>query len=98
MTDHIDKVRKRAQDEAAEEYPWTGRVIPNITQQDRRIGYISGQVALASRLTREKIAEAIYAHSEVDDTSMYCLCGFHADGDLAGHQADAVLALLKGEE
>jgi hypothetical protein len=44
----------------------------------------------------EKIARAIYEHSETDERGAVCLgCGFRPKGDLAAHQATHVLAVFR---
>ena len=86
MSDHIAAVRAQAEKEALKLFPddsWR--------RNEERSAYVEGQVALASRLTREKIAEAVhrsvYKTLDIEDlTDENYLELFD--------QADAIMALL----
>lgn len=87
MTDHIAAVRARAEKQSLKLFPddsWR--------RNEERTAYVEGQVTLALRLTREKIAEAIhrtvYKTLDIDDL---------ADENYLElfDQADAILALLE---
>lgn len=106
MTDHIDRVREQAESEAERLWPtYPNGEAARITDPAcwvKRKAYVRGQVALASRLTRENIAEALTPRARAwiwDD---------HSQDELTNKQwrqkdrwrknyetqADAVLALL----
>ena len=86
MADHIAAVRAHAEREALKLFPddsWR--------RNEERSAYVEGRVALASRLTREKIAEVIHRSAykilDIEDlTDENYLELFD--------QADAILALL----
>lgn len=63
-------------------------------RKERRIGYVEGFIAGRTSVTRESIAEIIYANTEQVD---YCGYGLLVVDDPL-ELADAILALLKGRE
>ena len=58
MSDHIAAVRAQAEREAERLWP-SYQTVGFSGAADRQAAYVEGQVAIASRLTREKIADAI---------------------------------------
>ena len=100
MPDHIAAVRAQAEKEAEDLYPKPHREPKNVNQRASntiyaafRDGYVRGQVDLASRLTREKIAIALAKRKARDWDSMpgaLHVAAIHAEYP----NADTILALL----
>lgn len=63
-----------------------------------KMGFVDGAEWVASRVTREQIADVIQAHTKQLDTGECCGLVIRDFATQVLHWADAVLALLKGEE
>ena len=88
MSDHIARVREQAERAAVGVFgkQREADLLPaDYYQAGQMSGYIMGQIALASRLTREKIEQVIEREVDLALSSRLVL-------------ADAILALLTGEE
>ena len=85
MIDHIARVREQAEKASREAYDFNGVRGHDSRNGTRRKAFIAGAVWLASRLTRENIAEALAEPGAMGVQSH----------DL--RQADRVLELIGGE-
>lgn len=63
-----------------------------------KMGFVDGAEWVASRVTQEQIADVIQAHTKQLDTEECCGLVIRDFATQVLHWADAVLALLKGEE
>jgi hypothetical protein len=99
MSDHIAAVRAQAKKVAEQHYPVYSQSGIDSALRASDIGcFIEGAEWVASRLTREKIAEELSKHHFVHGIgrSNSCHCGARV-GEFAeyrNHEADAIMALL----
>jgi hypothetical protein len=94
MTNHIDRVREQAEKEAVGVFgkQREADLLPaDYYQAGQMSGYIMGQIALASRLIREKIADTLANINNFGPERV-------TPGPLEHAAADAILALLTVEQ
>ena len=106
MTNHLTKLREVAQAEAERRWPGVGHW--QRTDHASRLAYVEGQADLASRLTREKLADvlAYYQCKKGNPKADHPRMGYYAfeEGQRAHLRslqypaADAILDLMIGDE
>lgn len=99
MSDHIARVREQAERASREAYDFNGVRGHDSRNGTRRKAFIAGAVWLASRLTRENIAEALMqaCHDPYFEGLVFAELR-EREARRFYEQADAVLELIGGDD